>query len=212
MENFFDPDSWIMTALSNLGDLIIANILWVITSIPIITLGASTAALYSVVRTPGEKRYSASVFKNYFRAFRRSFKQGTLTMLLLLIPAAVIVINLYLLLFGLLEDSLVRYVICAVPVLVFVLAWSWVYPLMANFDNSVGKTVTNALVLSVAHLPTSLLVTLVNLIPALVLLFFTDLFFKIFIIWLLLAFALIARVNTLLLERVFRRYLPETQE
>ena len=39
-----------------------------------------------------------------------------------------------------------------------------------------------------------------------VLLFFTDWFFGYVILWILFGFAAIARINTLLLERVFRRY------
>lgn len=206
MENFFDPDSWIMSRLSDLGDLIIANILWMITSLPVITLGASTAALYSVMRTPGQHRYSASVFKNYFHAFRKNLKQGTVTLLLLFLPAAVIMVNLFLLLGGMLDDSVVRYVICAVPVIIFIFAWGYIFPLMACFENSVRKTITNALVLSIAHLPTTLLVTVMNLLPVAVFLFFTNFFYKFLMIWLLFGFSAIAKINMLLLERVFARY------
>jgi uncharacterized membrane protein YesL len=206
MENYFDPDSWIMVKVSEFGDLIIANVLWLLTSLPIITLGASTAALYSVVRTPGEHRYSASVLKNYFRAFRKNFKQGTVTFLLLLLPGALAAVNLFLLLAGMLDDGMIRYVICAIPVVLFLFLWSYVFPLMARFENTVKKTLVNAVLLSVAHLPTTVLVTLINLIPLGVLLFFTDWFFGYVILWLLFGFAAIAKINTLLLERVFRRY------
>ena len=206
MENYFDPDSWLMVKVSEFGDLIIANVLWLLTSLPIVTLGASTAALYSVVRTPGERRYSASVVKNYFRAFRKNFRQGTITFLLLLLPGAVALVNLFLLLAGMMDDSVIRYVVCAVPALLFCFVWSYVFPLMARFENTVKKTLVNALLLSVAHFPTTILVTVINLIPLAVLLFFTDWFFGYVILWILLGFAAIAKVNTLLLERVFRRY------
>ena len=209
VENFFDPDSWIMSKLSDLGDLIIANILWIITSLPIITLGASTAALYSTVRTPGEHRYSASVFRNYFHAFVKNLKQGTLTLLLLVIPGAVIVVNLFLLLGGWLDDSVVRYVICAVPVIVFLFAGGYVFPLMACFENSLRKTLTNALVLSIAHLPTTLLVTAINLLPVAIFLFFTNFFYQFVMVWILFGFSAIAKINMLLLERVFARYQTE---
>lgn len=209
MDNFFDPDSWIMTTLSDIADLIIANILWLITSIPIITLGASTSALYAVVRTPGENRRSASVFKNFFLAFARNFKSATVAFLLLLIPAAFVGVNVFLVLFGLLEDSIVSYVICGVSILLFVFAWNYVFPLIAHFENSVLKTLANALVLSVSHLPTTVAVTILNLIPVLILVFFTKFFFRCTMIWLFIGFALIAKGNSLLLERVFRRYIPE---
>lgn len=212
MEDFFDPDSWIMSTLSDIADLIIANILWLITSIPIITLGASTSALYAVVRSPGETRYSASVFKNYFRAFFKNFRTATGAFLILLIPAVLVAINVVFVYFGLLEDSIVSYVICGISILLFIFMWNYVFPLIAHFENSAVKTVANALVLSVAHLPTTILVTILNLIPLAVLLFFTNFFFRCTILWLAIAFALIAKANSLLLERVFRRYLPKEEE
>ena len=206
MDNFFNLDSPVMSALSRMADLIIANILFIITSIPIITLGASTTALYTVVRTPGEKQYSSSVFKNYFKAFGNNFKKSTLIFLLLLIPAAIVVINLYILLVGLLENSIVNYIICAIPIVILLLVWNYIFPLTACFENSIRRTFANAFVLSVAHLPTTIVVTVLNLLPAVMFIFFTEFFFKTLIIWVFIGFALITKVTSLLLDRVFARY------
>lgn len=206
MEQFFDPESWIMVKLAQLGDLIILNLLYILTSIPIITLGASTTALYAVMKTADENVYSSSVFKNYFRAFFKNFKKSTLIFLILLIPGAVVAVNLYILLIGLMEDSVVNYVLCAIPIVVFVFAWNYVFPLTAKFENTVRKTFANAFILSVMHLPTTVLLTVLNLLPLVVFLFFTNFFYKTLIVWVLLAFALIAKVNSLLLKRVFSRY------
>jgi len=207
----FDRDEGIISLLMDFADLIIANVLWLICSLPVITLGASTTALYSVVRTPGEKRYSASVFKNFFSAFFRNFKISTLALLVLLIPAALVAVNVVVLVFGLLEQSYISYILCGLSILLFVFAWNYVFPLIAYFDNSLFKTLGNALVLSVAHFPTTLLITALNLIPVLVLVFLTNFFYKTIILWLFVAFALIAKANSLLLERVFRRYMPDPE-
>lgn len=206
MEQFFDPESWIMVKLAQLGDLIILNLLYILTSIPIITLGASTTALYAVMKTADENVYSSSVFKNYFRAFFKNFKKSTLIFLILLIPGAIVAVNLYILLIGLMEDSVVNYVLCAIPIVVFVFAWNYVFPLTAKFENTVRKTFGNAFILSVMHLPTTVLLTVLNLLPLVVFLFLTNFFYKTLVIWVLLAFSLIAKVNSLLLKRVFARY------
>jgi len=210
MEDFFDPDSWLMSTLSAFADLIIVNILWLLTSLPIVTLGASTAALYSVVR-PSEKRYGSSAAKNYVFAFVRNFKKGTLVFLILLVPAAFAAVNAVMVFYGLLEDSIVSYVICGVSIFLFLFVWSYAFPLTASFESPVFKTVSNALVLSVAHLPTTIAVTALNLLPVVVLLFFTDFFFRWIVVWLLIAFALIAKVNAHLLERIFRRYMSQEE-
>lgn len=207
-DKFFDPDSWIMVFLSRVGDLMIANLLWLVTSLPIITLGASTTALYTVVKNPGEKRYTSSIVKNYFKAFGQNFKKATLEFLIMLVLTVLVLADLYILVFGLMGDSAVRYVLCAVPVLLLLFAWSWIFPLTASFENSLWRTIGNAFTLAVAHLPTTIALTVLNLLPVLVLLFFTEFFYKGLMLWTLLGFALIAKVDSLLLERVFRKYIP----
>lgn len=209
MGTLFDPESWIMVKLAELGDLIILNLLYIITSIPIITLGASTTALYAVMKASDENVYSSSIFKNYFREFFSNFKKSTIILLILLIPAAVILINLYILLAGLMEDSIINYILCAVPIVVFIFAWNYVFPLTAKFENTVRGTFANAFILSVAHLPTTIVLTVLNLLPLAVFLFFTSFFYRSLVFWFLLAFALIAKINSLLLKRVFARYIPQ---
>lgn len=208
MDNYFDPDSWVMVKLSELADLIILNVLWLITSLPVFTIGASTAALYACVKTPGERQYASSVIRKYFSAFGRNFRKATCIFLVLLIPMALVVCNTLLLLFGLLEDGIVNYVICGISLLLFLFIWVYVFPLTAGFENTVFKTIGNALVLSVSHLPSTVLMTVLTLIPAAVLIFFTNFFYKSIMIWLFLAFALIAKINSFFLERIFDKYMP----
>ena len=47
--NFNWIDNPIMRGMGRLADFIILNLLWVVCSIPIITIGASTTALYTVM-------------------------------------------------------------------------------------------------------------------------------------------------------------------
>jgi len=212
MNHATGQDSGIISLLSDFADLLIANILWLITSIPLVTLGASTAALYSVMRSPSEKCYRSSIVLNFFAAFGKNFKKATLALLVLLIPGALVLVNAFVLIFGLLETSIVGYVICGLSILLFFFLWTYAFPLIATFDNTVFKSLANALILSVAHLPTTIVVTVLNLIPLLILVFFTNFFFRTIILWVFVALALIAKVNSLLLERVFRRYIPAHPE
>ena len=64
MSSFFNMDSPIMRFLSRLCDLMILNILCLICCIPIVTIGASITALYSVTlkMVKGEDSYIAKGF------------------------------------------------------------------------------------------------------------------------------------------------------
>lgn len=64
MGSFFNMDSPVMRFLSRLCDLMILNILCLICCIPIVTIGASITALYSVTlkMVKGEDSYIAKGF------------------------------------------------------------------------------------------------------------------------------------------------------
>ena len=78
----FNPDSPLMQFLTRLADLVILNILWILFSLPIVTLGASTTALYRSVLTLIDGGGSSTVLL-FWNAFRSNFKQSTLLFLVL---------------------------------------------------------------------------------------------------------------------------------
>lgn len=69
---------WVQT----ICDLILVNILWLICSLPVITIGASTAALHSVVRKMATCEYY-TVWRGFWHGFRENWKQGTAVALIL---------------------------------------------------------------------------------------------------------------------------------
>lgn len=208
MGSMFDSDSKFMTVLSQIGDLIFLNLLWLVTSLPLVTLGASTAAMYAVVKPRGKGDFDSSVVRRYFRAFRQNLKKATQTFLVMLIPTLLVIVNCWLFLAGWLDGSIVRYVICALPCLLLVFAMDYLYPLIASFENSVLRCIGNAFALAVAHLPTTVILTVTNLLPLVLYLAAPTLFYRTLMIWIFIGFALIAQVNSFFLERVFDKYRP----
>ena len=77
-------DNVVMRALGKMGDMICLNVMWVICCIPIITIGASTTALYTVMlrMVKNEEGY---IFRGFLKAFKSNFKQSTLIWLILLL-------------------------------------------------------------------------------------------------------------------------------
>ena len=78
--NYMNQDNKILNMFSRIIDLILLNFLFLLTSIPIFTLGASMTALFSVSlkMVRNEESYIA---RNYFHAFKKNFKQATLAFL-----------------------------------------------------------------------------------------------------------------------------------
>ena len=96
MKKLFDPDSPIMRFLTQAAELAWLNVLWVVCSLPVVTFGASTAALCTAVRNMIREngRWNAAAF---FRAFRDNFKKSTLLWLILLAALAFIGADVFLL-------------------------------------------------------------------------------------------------------------------
>ena len=71
-----NQENKILELLSRIIDLLLLNFLFIITSIPIFTIGASLCALYSVNLKMTRKEESY-VIKDFFRSFRQNFRQAT---------------------------------------------------------------------------------------------------------------------------------------
>lgn len=198
-----------MQALSRIADLILLNLIFLVTCIPIFTIGAASTALYSVAFRLGTER-EEGVFRCYFRAFRSNFRQGTLLFLILLIPCLLLIFSLFF--YAGLDGAahLLTYV-CVALLVVLVLIYSYVFPLLSQFCNSVKQTLKNALLLSIGYLPRSLVMALLNVLPWALLYFETMFFFRMGILWILLYFSAAAYINARILGRVFAPY-QETGE
>lgn len=82
---------------------------------------------------------------------------------------------------------------------------AYVYPLLAQFDNSIKNTLKNACLLAIGSLPYSLVMAALNLLPVALFLFATSFFFRTAIFWVLIGGALVAFANSWLLRKVFKR-------
>ena len=88
MNKIFGMDSPLMGALMKIGDLLCLSVLWLVFSLPIFTIGASSTALYAAVFYC-LRRNEAGVWKHFWKAFRENFKRSTLAWLIELAVLAV---------------------------------------------------------------------------------------------------------------------------
>lgn len=92
MNRLFGIDSPLMGALMKIGDLLCLSVLWLVFSLPIFTIGASSAALYAAVYHC-LRRNEAGVWKHFWNAFRDDFKRSTLAWLIELVVLAVLALD-----------------------------------------------------------------------------------------------------------------------
>lgn len=92
MKKLFDMESPLMGFLVKAFDCVCLSVLWILFSLPVITMGASSAALYTTVRRCLELD-EGHLLKTFWNAFRGNFKQATLCWLVVLALLALLILD-----------------------------------------------------------------------------------------------------------------------
>lgn len=203
MRELFNIESPFMQLLTRVGDLIIVNVLYLICCVPIVTIGAATAALHKVAQAIVYDTDNGIV-KTFFRAFRENFKQATALWLMMAVFAAAMVCN-YLLISGFVAGTLATVLKAALVVaigLVLVLA-AYMFPLMVRYTNTMRELAVNALILAVVKLPRTVVLLLLSALPLVVMALSIETFLKTLVFWLAIGFGFTAYMSANLLRSVF---------
>lgn len=208
-DSFFGYDGPFFSVLNRISDIIILNVLWIVCCIPIVTIGASTTALLyvSMKITEGEDAY---IVKKFFKSFKENFLQSTVIWLIMLVIGILLGCNFLWLLPNMKVSDMVYTVFFSATCLtglIYLMILVWLFALQAKLENKIKHTFSNALLLSFRHLPTTILLILLLVVP-LVLVFKT--FASLFFVWFFFAGSGIALICSLLYHRIFRIYIkPE---
>ena len=165
MGKIFDYDNNFFAGISKVSDTIILNFLFVICSIPIVTIGASTTALYcvSMKSTRDEDVYAV---KEFFKQFKQNFKESTIIWLILLLVASFIGLDFYMcsLMSNDILSTAFKFIFTLISIVIgFIVVY--VFPLVARFENSIKNTLMNAVLMSIKHLPYTLIMLVLTLMP-----------------------------------------------
>ena len=206
--NLLNEDNVVHVFLNKLGDIVIANLLFILCCIPVITIGPSLTALYHcMMRTV--KGNNNGTTKTFFRAFKENFKQSLIIWLLILAAGAVIILNIRFLLHA--EGSAAHMLFyLSVGVLTLLIIFTlYIFPVIATFANTLGALCRNAFLLAFMHFPTTIAIAVITIFP----LYMTYLDAKLqplyVCCWFFFGFGLVAFINSMLLYRFFKLLPPE---
>ena len=202
---FFNPDNWLWRGFGRLADFFILSILWLVCSIPLVTIGASSIALYDTVAHCF--RYSeGGMVSRFFGTFKRELRRG----ILLTVVWAVVgyLFNVSYQIMTQLGDgssfwsvlSLVYFVILLIPVGMA----CWAIGLQSRFTYSFKELHKNAAMMTLGYLPRTIAVVLIFVV------FYNLLINMPFLVMFLPA--IMVNLQSMFLEPVFRKYMPEEEE
>ncbi len=158
MDDFFNKNSLAMRFLTNVANLILVNIIFLIFSLPLFTIGASLAAMYKIVFTMhnGDEVF---VFRDFFQEFKSDFKKATAIWIpiLLFMTYFIIEIN-YLKTF---KDMPWLQIPVWIMIFFVVSVLIYAFPLLASFENTIKNTLKNSILLSLGNLPTTIFIIVI---------------------------------------------------
>lgn len=206
MYKLFGPESTLVKGLTKVGELIFLNMLWLLGCLPVVTIGTSTAALYRCVRLC-RTNTGVSLFQEFISAYKANFKKATALFAILVILSGVVLADVYiaLQLYSILGIAGVLGFVALAALILMVCGY--LLPLQARFENTVGQTLKNAWVMALVHLPKSLAVMALNLLPALMLALWPEVFLRCLPLLTFCGGAAIAYVNDWILDGVFLKYI-----
>ncbi|WP_286153513.1 YesL family protein [Sporofaciens musculi] len=153
MSNLFNLDGPVLQFINKIVYSVYLNILWFICCIPVVTIGASTTALFYVTLKMS-KNEEGNLTKAFFHSFRENLKQATIIWLILLFLGIVLGIDGYVLYHLRFEN--IFWTLCTAVFFVtgaaYAIVLMYIFPLLARFDNTVGAMFKNALFIGLRFL------------------------------------------------------------
>ena len=199
----FGIDSKLYEFLSKIADLIIVNLLFIICSLPIVTIGASTTALYGVTKKMASNS-EGYIFRSYFKLFKENFKQSTIMWIILLVLSLIPTADLYIINYmpkGLLPTVLRGFMLAAALAILFVFLYAMA--LQSTFENTVKNTLKNAFLMGIGHFPWTLLIVDITLLPIILLVTLGSAASSVIYVMSFVGFSVLAYLNSFIFNRIF---------
>ena len=152
MSGYINPESKVMQLFYKITEMMLLSVLWIVASLPLITMGAASSALYYAVQ---KVIYSeeGTAWGEFWRGFRTNFKQATIIwipIMLLLVGAIADVIIVYLL--SIAGESNKWASVPFLLLLAFGLMWlQYVFPYVARFEDRIKMILFNTFWMNLFH-------------------------------------------------------------
>ena len=214
-QGFFNYDNPVWRFIGKLGDLILLNVLWTVCSIPVFTIGAATTAVYYVTLKMVRDENDSTI-RSFFHSFKDNFKQATVIWLIFLAVGLMLAFDIWFFVTGQAPvpgtlGNLMTAIAGGLTIL-YIFAYTYVFPLQARFYNPVKYTIRNAFFMSIRHLFQTIGIVCMDIlivVGAVASLFYMPQIFALFILF---GMPLTAFANSYLFVPIFKRYSPKERD
>lgn len=191
--------------MQKIMDAVFLSLLWILGSLPLFTIGASTTALFqfALKQADDEEGY---VWKSFWKAYRANFLPATGLWLAMAAAGTFLIVDFYACVNFALPGGirLLCFALIAGLGLIYLLTLIYVFPILSRFPVKAVKIPAHALVMSVGNLGISVLILLVHGIFLAVIYFFP--------LMAVFSVGLSALLTSYFYRAVFGRYLKDEEE
>ncbi len=205
MGRLFDTDNVVWRFLGRVADLVILNVLFLLCSIPIVTIGASWTALYSVT-LKAVKNEESYIVKGFLKGFKENFKQSTIAWIALMAVGMVLLVDIR---FAMgLEGTFGKVFGVTIYAISFVylMIAMYIFPYIARFRATMKQIFKNALFIGIGSFPFTLLLFGVNFLAVFFSLLSPQALITALAFWLMTGFGFLAFVTSYIYRKVFSKY------
>lgn len=202
MGELLNLDNPFFRGIGKLVDCIFVSLLWFVCSIPVVTIGASTTAMYYTVQK-SIRRGQGYVSKEFFHAFKDNFKQATAVWLIWLVLAAFLGIDAYIMWhYAAAGHAVGSLYYLFLVFLMFLVMWAtYLFPYIARFENKTTVILKNAALIAIGNLGWTLVLFVLTVVFAVITFVVPPVIF--------LFTGLLVFTQSLILEKIFHKYMSE---
>ena len=198
----FHPDGLLIRFLTKVCDLLLLNLALVLSCVTVVFSGTAVTSLYTVtLKMIRGQDYTP--IKDFLRALRENFLPSFPAAIMLFVDVTLLAVLRAALYAETLLISPMLFILLTIIAVFLTALLSWLFPLLARFENTFSNHLSNAARLALVNLPVTFLLTTVNLLPLLLCLLIPTSLGVVFAFWLLFGFAAGAWVNSFYLNRIF---------
>lgn len=211
LDKMFNYENPVWQFMNRVADLLILNILFMIFSIPIITIGASYTALsYTMLKIV--RKEDTYVWRDFWTSFKSNFKQATQMWLILLPFIVVLSCDLFFWYIDVTEGMGVfpkpLKVTTVIVILIIFAVTIYAFPILSHFENTVRNTLKNAFLISLINIPYTIYFMILMVGPVIIVL----LEIRMTMAYVLVGFSLPAFLAAAGWSRIFKKLEPPKED
>lgn len=206
MDNIFGYDNKFFEVLGKITDIVILNFLCIFSSIPIITIGASLTATYSVAMqmVKDEETY---IVKSFIKKFKDDFKISTIAWMLIMMVGVALAVDFQISNFISSEAlKLVLQFIFTMMSIIVLFIFTYTFSIISKFKNTIKNTLRNSIIISIQNLPYTIIMVLINLSPIIMIFLFNSYWGYIVFFYTVIGYGAISYINSIFLNKILEKY------